>query len=186
MRLAAHDPVLDAEICVVEGAPVRAVYRRGRGTEHRRNSIALTIVRCRSIGRGGLRDEPSCKRRCGLEASHLDCAGHSAARRTRACMRADPARPAAFLERRPEKAIADFVTREGGRDLVPPAEHMAMFNNDGTLWTEQPFYFQLAFTLDRDNGAGASVLEDAAAVQGDSGEGHRGACRGRGEGPAAD
>jgi phosphoserine phosphatase len=49
-------------------------------------------------------------------------------------------------------AITDFVTRttaEGGPDHVAPAERIAVFDNDGTLWTEQPMYFQLAFALDR-------------------------------------
>jgi phosphoglycolate phosphatase-like HAD superfamily hydrolase len=32
---------------------------------------------------------------------------------------------------------------------VPPAERIAVFDNDGTLWAEQPIYFQLAFALDR-------------------------------------
>jgi len=46
----------------------------------------------------------------------------------------------------------DFVTRattRGGKDFVPPAERIAVFDNDGTLWAEQPMYFQLAFALDR-------------------------------------
>jgi len=49
-------------------------------------------------------------------------------------------------------AITDFVTkstREGSPDFVPPADRIAVFDNDGTLWTEQPMYFQLAFALDR-------------------------------------
>jgi phosphoglycolate phosphatase-like HAD superfamily hydrolase len=49
-------------------------------------------------------------------------------------------------------AIVDFVgrvTREGGPDFVPPAERIATFDNDGTLWSEQPIYFQLGFALDR-------------------------------------
>ncbi|WP_430641585.1 HAD family hydrolase [Bradyrhizobium embrapense] len=49
-------------------------------------------------------------------------------------------------------AIVDFVARvttPGGRDFVPPAERIATFDNDGTLWTEQPYYFQLAFALGR-------------------------------------
>jgi phosphoglycolate phosphatase-like HAD superfamily hydrolase len=37
----------------------------------------------------------------------------------------------------------------GGPDFVPPAERIATFDNDGTLWSEQPMYFQLAFTIDR-------------------------------------
>jgi len=32
---------------------------------------------------------------------------------------------------------------------VPPAERIAVFDNDGTLWCEQPMYVQLAFALDR-------------------------------------
>ena len=32
---------------------------------------------------------------------------------------------------------------------MPRAERIAMFDNDGTLWSEQPMYFQLVFALDR-------------------------------------
>jgi haloacid dehalogenase-like hydrolase len=49
-------------------------------------------------------------------------------------------------------AIVDFVTRvttEGGPDFVPVADRIATFDNDGTLWSEQPLYFQLIFALDR-------------------------------------
>ncbi len=51
-----------------------------------------------------------------------------------------------------KKSIIDFVTRvtaQGSPDFVPPAERIATFDNDGTLWTEQPVYFQLAFAFDR-------------------------------------
>jgi haloacid dehalogenase-like hydrolase len=51
-----------------------------------------------------------------------------------------------------KKSIVDFVarvTRAGGADYVAPEERIATFDNDGTLWAEQPFYFQLAFALDR-------------------------------------
>src|SRR6266567_8976390 len=51
-----------------------------------------------------------------------------------------------------KKAIVEFVakvTKEGGPDFVSPAERIAVFDNDGTLWAEQPMYFQLAFALDR-------------------------------------
>ena len=51
-----------------------------------------------------------------------------------------------------KKAIAEFVgrvTTEGGPDFVAPAERIATFDNDGTLWAEQPMYFQLQFALDR-------------------------------------
>src|SRR5262245_57155552 len=51
-----------------------------------------------------------------------------------------------------KRAIVDFVkkvTSEGSSDLIPVAERIAVFDNDGTLWSEQPMYFQLAFALDR-------------------------------------
>jgi hypothetical protein len=51
-----------------------------------------------------------------------------------------------------KKSITDFVTRvtaHGGADFVPVARRIAIFDNDGTLWTEQPVYFQLAFAFDR-------------------------------------
>jgi phosphoserine phosphatase len=49
-------------------------------------------------------------------------------------------------------AIIQFVarvTKADGPDFVPPAERIATFDNDGTLWSEQPIYFQFAFALDR-------------------------------------
>src|SRR5580698_3625141 len=51
-----------------------------------------------------------------------------------------------------KKAILNFVTRTttiGSPDYVPVAERIATFDNDGTLWTEQPIYTQLVFALDR-------------------------------------
>jgi phosphoglycolate phosphatase-like HAD superfamily hydrolase len=47
-----------------------------------------------------------------------------------------------------EKFVAD-VTREGSPNFVPPAARIAVFDNDGTLWSEQPLYFQFAFMLDQ-------------------------------------
>jgi hypothetical protein len=41
------------------------------------------------------------------------------------------------------------VTKEGSPGFVPQAERIALFDNDGTLWAEQPVYFQLQFALDR-------------------------------------
>jgi phosphoglycolate phosphatase-like HAD superfamily hydrolase len=52
----------------------------------------------------------------------------------------------------PKKAVIAFVekvTKPGSPDFVPVPERIATFDNDGTLWAEQPIYFQLAFTLDR-------------------------------------
>jgi len=51
-----------------------------------------------------------------------------------------------------KQAITGFVTdvtKAGGKDFVPPAQRIAVFDNDGTLWVEQPMYTQLAFVLDR-------------------------------------
>lgn len=48
------------------------------------------------------------------------------------------------------QAIVKFVeavSTEGGKDYVKPAERIAVFDNDGTLWTEQPLYFQVLFAL---------------------------------------
>ena len=55
-------------------------------------------------------------------------------------------------ERAPKQAIVAFVekvTKEGSPDFVPVEERIATFDNDGTLWSEQPMYVQLLFALDR-------------------------------------
>ncbi|MEJ2656938.1 MAG: HAD family hydrolase [Desulfobacterales bacterium] len=52
----------------------------------------------------------------------------------------------------PKKAIVAFVekiTKEGSLDFVPVAERIAVFDNDGCLWSEQPMYFQAFFIFDR-------------------------------------
>ncbi len=52
----------------------------------------------------------------------------------------------------PKKAIVAFVekvTKEGSPDFVPVPERIATFDNDGTLWCEQPLPVQLYFALDR-------------------------------------
>ena len=46
-------------------------------------------------------------------------------------------------------AFVEKVTTAGSPDFVPPAERIATFDNDGTLWVEQPLYFQIQFGLDR-------------------------------------
>ena len=45
--------------------------------------------------------------------------------------------------------FVDRVTEEGGADYVPPAERVAVLDNDGTLWCEKPTYFQALFVLAR-------------------------------------
>ena len=50
-----------------------------------------------------------------------------------------------------KEAILEFVektTRQGSPDFVPEPERIAVFDNDGTLWPENPMPFQLAFTID--------------------------------------
>jgi phosphoglycolate phosphatase-like HAD superfamily hydrolase len=52
----------------------------------------------------------------------------------------------------PKQAITSFVekvTKEGSTDFVPPGERIAVFDNDGCLWAEQPMYFQAFFIFDR-------------------------------------
>ena len=46
-------------------------------------------------------------------------------------------------------AFVDRVTKQGSPDFVPEADRIATFDNDGTLWAEQPLYSQLFFALDR-------------------------------------
>ena len=51
-----------------------------------------------------------------------------------------------------KQSITEFVakvTKEGSPDFVPPEERIATFDNDGTLWCEQPMYFQMLFAFDR-------------------------------------
>jgi haloacid dehalogenase-like hydrolase len=51
-----------------------------------------------------------------------------------------------------KSSITNFVgrvTTQGGPDFVPAEQRIATFDNDGTLWVEQPLYVQLAFALDR-------------------------------------
>jgi phosphoglycolate phosphatase-like HAD superfamily hydrolase len=51
-----------------------------------------------------------------------------------------------------KEAIVKFVkevTKKNSPDYVPPAERIATFDNDGTLWSEQPLYFQFIFMMDQ-------------------------------------
>ena len=51
-----------------------------------------------------------------------------------------------------KQSIVTFVakvTEKDSPDFVPPAERIATFDNDGTLWAEQPLYFQFLFAIDR-------------------------------------
>ncbi|MGO9772560.1 MAG: HAD family hydrolase [Roseiarcus sp.] len=69
---------------------------------------------------------------------------------TNAAFAADPL--PSWNDTGPKKAIEAFVekvTKEGSPDFVPVAERIATFDNDGTLWSEQPLYFEYIFALDR-------------------------------------
>ncbi|WP_020699455.1 HAD family hydrolase [Reyranella massiliensis] len=51
-----------------------------------------------------------------------------------------------------KQSILDFLRRTttgGSRDWIPVPERIATFDNDGTLWTEQPMYVQVMFAMDR-------------------------------------
>jgi hypothetical protein len=51
-----------------------------------------------------------------------------------------------------KRSITGFVaavTDKSGPHYVPPADRIAVFDNDGTLWSEKPVYFQLLFAIDR-------------------------------------
>ena len=59
---------------------------------------------------------------------------------------------ASWNETATTRAIVDFVDRvttEGGPDYVPPAERIAVYDNDGTLWCEKPMPIELGFILRR-------------------------------------
>ncbi|MEM9381474.1 MAG: HAD family hydrolase [Planctomycetota bacterium] len=67
-----------------------------------------------------------------------------------ACAATDPL--PSWREGAVKTGIVDFVERvtdEGGPDFVPASERVATFDNDGTLWSEQPAYFQLLFAIDQ-------------------------------------
>lgn len=59
----------------------------------------------------------------------------------------------------PRSSLLEFVARTtttGSADFVPVPERIATFDNDGTLWSEQPIYFQFAFAIDRVKALAAS------------------------------
>ena len=62
------------------------------------------------------------------------------------------AEPLASWQDGPSKtSITQFVeavTKDGSKDFVPVPERIAVFDNDGTLWSEQPMYFQILFALE--------------------------------------
>jgi phosphoglycolate phosphatase-like HAD superfamily hydrolase len=64
----------------------------------------------------------------------------------------EPPALASWQDSAPKQAITAFVTKvttPDSPDLVPPSQRIAVFDNDGTLWGEQPMYFQAFFAFDR-------------------------------------
>jgi hypothetical protein len=89
-------------------------------------------------------------RRSVLTALLMSAAGAIAFSRSPALAQSDPL--PSWNDGKARQSILDFVnavTREGAPNFVPAAERIATFDNDGTLWVEQPMYTQLAFALDR-------------------------------------
>src|SRR4051794_20432145 len=63
-----------------------------------------------------------------------------------------PDRLPSWRETPAKSSIEEFVAAVTDRrspEFVPEVDRVAVFDNDGTLWTEQPLYAQLAFALDR-------------------------------------
>jgi len=84
-----------------------------------------------------------------------------------ACLPAVPLQSAvdplpSWNDRAAKQNILHFVTEittPGGQHFVPPSERIAVFDNDGTLWTEQPCYTQFVFAMDRVRAAAAGHPE---------------------------
>jgi len=89
-------------------------------------------------------------RRAVLTALLMSAAGAIVISRSPALAQSDPL--PSWNDGKAKQSILDFVnavTREGAPNFVPAAERIATFDNDGTLWVEQPMYTQLSFALDR-------------------------------------
>jgi hypothetical protein len=70
--------------------------------------------------------------------------------RTRASAQGDPL--PSWNDGAAKKAIVEFVqatTTQGNPSFVPPAERIATFDQDGTLWVEHPMYTQVVYCLER-------------------------------------
>jgi len=89
-------------------------------------------------------------RRAVLTALLMSAASAVALSRSPALAQSDPL--PSWNDGKAKQSILDFVnavTHEGAPNFVPAPERIATFDNDGTLWVEQPMYTQLAFALDR-------------------------------------
>jgi phosphoserine phosphatase len=87
-----------------------------------------------------------------LSAVLLAIAAYGPARSPHALNAVQPADPLpSWNAGRTKQSIVNFVTSVTmpGPQFVPPAERIATFDNDGTLWAEMPLYFQVLFAMDR-------------------------------------
>lgn len=87
-----------------------------------------------------------------IAALALTSCGHHNTRNGNNAAAARASSLSSWADTSPRADIVSFVNRvtdKNSPDYVPPAERIAVFDNDGTLWSEQPMYFQLAFALDR-------------------------------------
>ena len=81
----------------------------------------------------------------------LGCAGSQSTLQSAAAVAERDPLPA-WNDTETKRRIIDFVravSETGSPSFVPPEERIATFDNDGTLWVEQPLYAQLAFAIDR-------------------------------------
>ena len=89
-------------------------------------------------------------RRTVLKALFTSVAGTIILSKSRALAQGNPL--PSWRDGKAKQSILDFVatvTREGSPGFVPVSQRVATFDNDGTLWCEQPMYVQLAFALDQ-------------------------------------
>jgi hypothetical protein len=89
-------------------------------------------------------------RRAVLAALLASAAGAIALSKSPALAQSDPL--PSWNDGKARQSVLDFVasvTREGSANFVPVPRRIATFDNDGTLWVEQPMYTQLAFALDQ-------------------------------------
>src|SRR6185503_9178487 len=92
----------------------------------------------------------SCIHRRAVLAGLLASAAATLVSKTTALAQGNPL--PSWRDGKARQSILDFVatvTREGSPGFVPVLQRVATFDNDGTLWCEQPMYVQLAFALDQ-------------------------------------
>src|SRR6185312_472852 len=91
-----------------------------------------------------------CPHRRAVLAALLTSAAAIALSKSPALAQGDPL--PSWNDGKAKQSILDFVanvTREGSANFVPVPQRIATFDNDGTLWVEQPLYTQFVFALDR-------------------------------------